>query len=550
MAHASNFIHLINKDNKIVSAGQNDKGQIGNGSGGNLTVFSENTRAPGVKFIKVSMGINFAIALSEDGNLYGMGDNVLGQLGKGTTINNGTIAIIPTISDVIDIACGSNFALAITRSGEVYATGNNNNGQLGLGHRNNVTTFSKVPLPEGMTAKKVACGVSASILLLSDGSIYGAGSNTYGFLLNSVSANNKFIKILEAIDEDIREIFTSNYSGFYINSQSELYGWGHNTNGNLGTGDTVNQTTPILIDVDVKTVDGSLYNTVYVKNDGSAWGTGSNSSGSLGLGDSEKRLRFEQINSLSNITQVFLGTVASYFLQDTLDLYAVGSQVYGQQGTTATSDVLTPIKRNVQDIMILPNISKPKTYPVNQPARLIATCAPQNGIQNLKIKGIYPNGTTAKLLISSDQSIYKRYDKASAQWVETSLDEIETVGMTIADVESLPPEQVQWLVGITFYVAISLATSDPSTTPIFSGIDAFIDLNASTPVVASVTMDYSVKEPKGPQYFVSIDDGETWKEVNPDELTNTSDLSEGKELKVKAVLDNGLELHGLSYSWV
>jgi hypothetical protein len=71
-----------------------------------------------------------------------------------------------------------------------------------------------------------------------------------------------------------------------------------------------------------------------------------------------------------------------------------------------------------------------------------------------------------------------------------------------------------------------------------------------TPSITSLSVLYDLLNPESPEYYVSRDDGAHWKRVEPDVLTKLDDLPSGKALRVKAVLKNGQELHGLSYSWI
>jgi hypothetical protein len=71
-----------------------------------------------------------------------------------------------------------------------------------------------------------------------------------------------------------------------------------------------------------------------------------------------------------------------------------------------------------------------------------------------------------------------------------------------------------------------------------------------TPSIESLKVIYNLLETEKPKFYVSRDDGITWKEVQPDTLTSLEDLPEGNKLRVKAVLSNGQELHALSYSWI
>ena len=61
---------------------------------------------------------------------------------------------------------------------------------------------------------------------------------------------------------------------------------------------------------------------------------------------------------------------------------------------------------------------------------------------------------------------------------------------------------------------------------------------------------YELLEADKPTLYVSRDDGETWTQVKDDKLTDISSQPEGNKLRVKAVLENGQEIHGLSYAWI
>ena len=99
------------------------------------------------------------------------------------------------------MACGSHHSLALTNEGDVYAWGQNNCGQIGSGTTTNQTTPKKIlynhasKFPHAL-ASKIVCGQTTSILVLDSG---------------------------------------------------EVFGWGYNGNGQLGTGNAVNQLSPMRI---------------------------------------------------------------------------------------------------------------------------------------------------------------------------------------------------------------------------------------------------------------------------------------------------------------
>jgi hypothetical protein len=88
-----------------------------------------------------------------------------------------------------------------------------------------------------------------------------------------------------------------------------LYSWGNNTEGNLGSNNTVKRSSPVQV--------GSLstwlkiaaysYSSYAIKTDGTLWAWGDNNYGALGLGDVVKRSSPVQVGALTTWSQVAAG---------------------------------------------------------------------------------------------------------------------------------------------------------------------------------------------------------------------------------------------------
>ena len=76
------------------------------------------------------------------------------------------------------------------------------------------------------------------------------GYNGYGQLGNNTTTNNYYIKRMAKSNfggADILYVHTSGYyytSTYAMNSNGDLWGWGRNNYGQLGLGNTTQQTTP------------------------------------------------------------------------------------------------------------------------------------------------------------------------------------------------------------------------------------------------------------------------------------------------------------------
>jgi alpha-tubulin suppressor-like RCC1 family protein len=84
-----------------------------------------------------------------------------------------------------------------------------------------------------------------------------------------------------------------------LKSDSTLWSWGHNANGQLGLGNTINQIAPNQIgsDSNWKQISAGALHVLAVKNDGTLWAWGNNGYGRLGDGTTVNQTSPLQISS-------------------------------------------------------------------------------------------------------------------------------------------------------------------------------------------------------------------------------------------------------------
>jgi alpha-tubulin suppressor-like RCC1 family protein len=235
--------------------------------------------------------------------------------------------------------------------GSLYTTGLNA-GQLGLGDNNNRTTFTQVTnLPSG-TIKQVVCGYNNSFILLEDNSIYITGHNGYGQLGlgdNGAGTNrNIFTKVTNIPSGTIKQIECGGGHSFILFEDNSIYTCGHNTNGQLGLGDSGDNTNRNIFTKVTNLPSGTIkqvvcgYNISFILlEDNSIYATGYNSYGQLGLGDKTTRTTFTQVTNLpsGNIKQLVSGWHQSFILLEDDRLYGAGSNQYGQLGLGDTTQI-------------------------------------------------------------------------------------------------------------------------------------------------------------------------------------------------------------------
>ncbi|MEN6327872.1 MAG: fibronectin type III domain-containing protein [Syntrophomonas sp.] len=144
IAAGENFVIGLEEDGTVVSLGDNNSGQYGNGTQGNGS--PADPRPYGIvtglgNIVEVAAGGYHGVALDNDGNVYTWGKNLYGQLGTGKTDIHLTPVKVADLTGVTAIGGGTESTIAFRSMEKVYAWGNNDNGQLG----NNTKTASKIP---------------------------------------------------------------------------------------------------------------------------------------------------------------------------------------------------------------------------------------------------------------------------------------------------------------------------------------------------------------------------------------------------------------------
>ncbi|WP_419869773.1 RCC1 domain-containing protein [Chryseobacterium sp. CT-SW4] len=208
-----------------------------------------------VRVKKAVAGNDFSIVLNLDDNaVYASGQNSVGKTGVGNT--SGTTATYSLIlaKTVVDIGAGDLHGLAARTNGELWSWGEGANYRTGHGNTGDKVFPMKVKgWPATLKAVRVEGGYLNSLILTDAGKVYGMGASSEGTMgngINSTSAANSLqvpTEIANLSAYTMADISLSRYSAAGLTTSGEIYVWGNQTQGRLGTGASSGYITPTQI---------------------------------------------------------------------------------------------------------------------------------------------------------------------------------------------------------------------------------------------------------------------------------------------------------------
>ena len=367
-----NFTHILLSDGSVRSTGRNNKGQLGTGNTTNVNVFTPvyTPSSETTKCIAVSSSLEFTHILLSDGSVRATGSNNYGQLGTGNTTQKTSFTTVYTPSSDTTkcraVACGAFFTQLVLLDGSVRATGQNSIGQLGTGNTLDKTSFTTVYTPSSDTTKctAVACGFYHTQLLLSDGSVSATGQNSSGQL---GSQNGKNVNLLRYLNINVSYISTGRNFIAVIKSDGSVWTKGYNAYGQLGTENTTNVSIftkvydPVLNNnIICKAVSCGQNHTQILLSDGSVRATGRNNYAQLGNGNYGNLTSFTTVydptlNNNIKCAAVSCGETNTHILLEDGSVMAVGRNGNGELGTGDTTDVsvFTPVYTPSGDVVCI-----------------------------------------------------------------------------------------------------------------------------------------------------------------------------------------------------
>ena len=373
---------LITDDGKLFGTGDNSSGQQGSGTAdeeSGVTEFTQRLTGENVK--EVVINDNTTWAITTDGKLFGTGANTYGQQGSGTAGEESIVTEFTqrlTGENVKEVVISNNTTWAITTDGKLFGCGDNTIGQQGSGDFDNVLTFTQ--RLSDQTVEKVICSSNTTWAITTDGKLFGAGANTYG-QQGSGDATNVATFTQRLTGENIKDVFSSSQETWVVTTDGKLFGCGRNNYGQQGSGNTTNVTTftQRLTNENIKDVFGSAYDTWVVTTDGKLFGCGRNNYGQQGSGTSGTSAyvtSFTQRLTGESVKEVVTSEATTWVITDDGKLFGCGRGSFGQQGSGDTTNVTTFTQRLSDQNIANVNLCQPTgsaTWAITTDGKLFST---------------------------------------------------------------------------------------------------------------------------------------------------------------------------------
>lgn len=340
-------------DDRFGTLGRNSYGQLSTTDVNSKTTFVKNPYLTNVKDISNNVYTSFAV--SSDDKVYSWG----GRNSKERLLRSGDYNLPNIVQDYSSISSivsifgmsGANIQGGILLSNGEYRTYGSTNYRDGLGRTGDYSSILPIVNTnsgiDGRNFHIVSADISdfTGLALTQDNHVYTFGydsSNALGLgytvreIEGGVLTTGGLLAFQEPLlptDETYTKVFTNNYGMLVLTVDGKVYAWGKNTSRRLGLPDAT-YSVPTLVNTlpPIKDIAMGREHTLFLDFDNNIWAAGSNSFGQLGIGNTTTPSIPTKISTLSNVKVMGTGAYSSYVLLEDNTFYSFGDNRYGQLG--------------------------------------------------------------------------------------------------------------------------------------------------------------------------------------------------------------------------
>ncbi|MFT3793652.1 T9SS type A sorting domain-containing protein [Flavobacterium sp.] len=282
-------------------------------------------------FQKITAGEQHFIAISQDGTLWGWGENGQRQIGDGTTTDRPMPVSISTDSWKYASA-GATHTVAIKADGTLWAWGSDSHEKLGNGSGGNAA--SPVQIGSANDWKEVAAGERGTLAIKANGTLWAWGTNDNGYLGNGANVNYvSNVPVQIGTDSDWNHISGNGRHCLALKTNGTLWGWGWNNNGQIGIGTIIDSNIPVQIGTvsDWRHVDAGTRLSFALKTNNTLWAWGNTTTG-LGINSSIPQQVGTDENWLNIAVKRYEASSFAMLTKTDGTLWAWGNDAYQQLG--------------------------------------------------------------------------------------------------------------------------------------------------------------------------------------------------------------------------
>ena len=260
----------------------------------------------------------------------------------GAVVSTAESPLAPDLASQGRIAAGAEHTLLLDSEGKLYGWGASTLGRLGFAESTG-QVLKPVRIGDRVGAQ-VAAGRSHSMMILEDRSLWVTGLNESGQLgLGHRDSVNQWT--MAPGDQPVSWVAAGSDYSLAIMEDGSLCAWGANGSGQLGLGDRVTRLWPTIVGEGQdgwSTISAGLDHVLGLKTDGSLWVWGSHANGQLGLGESApaRVLAPIRMDERTDWVAVSAGDSFSLALRADGSLWAWGLNDQSQLGVVLDSPAL------------------------------------------------------------------------------------------------------------------------------------------------------------------------------------------------------------------
>lgn len=343
----SNFTLGLEYTGQLWAWGSNSNGQLGiNQQINKCTPIS----ICGVKktFCSVGTGSSFMTSLDKNGIIWSWGVGSWGVFGNNASTDIFTpVSVCGTRKTFCRIGPGKFHYMAIDKNGQIWTwAGQQTYGELGIN-----STFQFLTPRSICGSKKTFCHVSGGNALSTSidkyGQIWTWGDGRVGQLGNNgITARSTPITI-SGNKKTFCQISSGENSVGSIDVYGQIWGWGSNSSGKLGNGNSISVSTPISVAGTIKTfciISTGVNHSLTIDKYGQIWGWGSGNGGSIGDNSTVARCTPVSVCGVKKtFCKIGTGTSHSLAIDKNGKAWAWGTNSNGQLGDNSVVSKLTPV---------------------------------------------------------------------------------------------------------------------------------------------------------------------------------------------------------------